>query len=111
MESKAVNTAELGRTGAEALRQLRTAIAVTREFCVRLLEQDDELGGAGTRAVLRLNERIVDFAERPAAMAVRKQVDIEVADALCRDPRLPASFFERRLPQLERRLARVTPAG
>jgi hypothetical protein len=109
MESRIANVQILGIDDAHALAQLRTSIAIVREWSRFLLADCSISERDRVRGVLRLNERIFRmcvrdlhfrqlFADRPIA-----PFDAVLAD----DDRLPSAFRERRYPQMREQLSRI----
>jgi hypothetical protein len=100
MESRIANVQILGIDGAHALAQLRTSIAIAREWSRVLLADCSISEHDRVRGVLRLNERIfrkcvrdLHFRQLFADRAI-DPFDAVLAD----DDRLPSAFRERRHP-------------
>jgi hypothetical protein len=107
MESRVHNV--LGLPGSydteQGRKQLRLSILFAREFLFDVLDgridaEDPE------RTVLKLNERIFRFCLRDHhAKELYRTKSVDPADAMIDDARLPASFREKRLPQIREQLA------
>jgi hypothetical protein len=98
LESRVANASGLGRTSPTSMRQLRAAIICLRSYLRGRLE----LGAV--RAVLDLNERLFWFALSRHGRAVFERHGIDPFDGALLDPRLPAMFIAKRLPQMRARL-------
>jgi hypothetical protein len=102
MESRVINTIELGKTGALALRQLSVSVVCARLWSRYLLDADDVPMDQRVRAVLRINERI--FRKCLKDKRFRDVVidhGVNPFDAvLVDDPRLPERLRARRYPQM-----------
>lgn len=81
--------------------QLAVAIRCARAYQEELLDGTLVVPDP-VRTVLKLNERIAKFATRdPHARALLRDHGVDVASAMYFDERLPRSFLEVRLPQLQ----------
>jgi hypothetical protein len=86
-------------------RQLRASILIAREFVRDLLDERIDAEDA-VRATIKLNERIFRFCIRDRhAKELFRSSGVDPAVAIHDDPRLPAAFRERRLPQMREQLA------
>jgi hypothetical protein len=86
-------------------RQLRASILIAREFVRDLLDERIDAEDA-VRATIKLNERIFRFCTRDRhAKELFRSSGVDPAVAIHDDPRLPAAFRERRLPQMREQLA------
>jgi hypothetical protein len=101
LESRAANVDELGREDALALKQLRAAVVVVREFMRDLLEQKKQ------RDVLRLCERVFVLAISERGRTLFRKHNVDVFEAvLVDDDRLPSGFRDIRYPQMLNALSR-----
>lgn len=86
-------------------RQLRASILIAREFVRDLLDERVEAEDPA-RATIKLNERIFRFCTHDRhAKELFRSSGVDPAVTIHDDPRLPAAFREKRLPQIRERLA------
>lgn len=109
MESRIANLQILGIDDAHAMAQLRTSIAISREWSRFLLADDSIPERDRVRGVLRLNERIFRKCVRDLHFRqLFADRGIDPFDAvLADDDRLPSAFRERRYPQMREQLSRI----
>jgi hypothetical protein len=107
MESRIANVQILGIDDAHAMAQLRTSIAIAREWSRSLLADGSIPERDRVRGVLRLNERI--FRKCFGELRFRQlfaERGIDPFDAVVvDDARLPEQFRHRRYPQMVDQLA------
>jgi hypothetical protein len=101
MESRVHNSTLANKQTDLAWRQLRASILCARAFSQLLL---DERGETAMRDVLKLNERIFQFAQEDRSSRLSLERDIEIFDAVLDDERLPEKFRSTRLPQMRERI-------
>lgn len=101
MESRVHNSGLVNKQTDLAWRQLEASIACARAFSRLLL---DERGAAATRDVLKLNERIFNFAQGERCSKLASDHGIEPFDAVLDDDRLPEKFRTVRLLQMQDRI-------
>jgi hypothetical protein len=78
--------------------RVRLAVEASRRICIKYLDEGD------VRSALSVAETIHRLSLRPSALRARLQDDVRVDDAIVIDPRMPASFLERRRPQMREQL-------
>ncbi|CAN5563493.1 hypothetical protein BH20ACT15_BH20ACT15_04490 [soil metagenome] len=101
MESRVYNVAELRRTGAISMDQLKVSIDCAREWSRALLGDESFSARKRQRAVLRLNERIFRKCRSDRSFrAMHRRHQVDPFEAVLVDERLPDEFHERRYPQM-----------
>jgi hypothetical protein len=112
MESRIANVQILGIDDVHALAQLRTSIAIAREWSRFLLADCSISGHDRVRGVLRLNERIFRKCVRDLHFRqLFADRGIDPFDAvLADDDQLPSAFRERRYAQMREQLSRIRRA-
>ena len=98
--SRAANVVHIPRNDALALKQLRAAVFVVREFI-----RKEHLQAGSIKAAQRLSEEAYKLATEADGIAVWKRHGVDLFAAVTAEPSLGEKFLSIRYPQMRERLA------
>jgi hypothetical protein len=98
--SRAANVIHIPRNDSLALKQLRAAVFVVREFI-----RQEHLKTGNIKAALRLNEEAYKVASGADGIAVWKRHGVDLFAAVTTEPALGENFLSIRYPQMRERLS------